>query len=283
MSPEPDPATRGAAEPSRGETAQVRALRQEAPLPQTDPIQALKIGPVEPPEPAVAESGGTRTPVEPIRPIPGSHNYAAAVYGSVLAATVVISAGDLRSPVTLAVLLVSSGMVFWIAHVYAASVASVHGGWHYGAIRTGMAEEWPVASAAIPPAIAALIAGSISSVSLSEGVWAGAHRGDCRTATLGLRGRQTLQAFRIGADHNGAAQRVHGLHHHRVETRRRALSAPHHQPGGGPAAGASSGLRAADDTIPAIATSTRTISSAFNSPTCSPTKPTNGGPTRNAR
>jgi hypothetical protein len=99
-------------------------------------------------------------------------NYAAAVYGSVLAATVVISAGDLRQPLTLAVLLTTSGLVFWIAHVYAATVASVHGGWHYGAIRTGMAHEWPVAFAAIPPAVAALIAGLIPSVTLSEGVWA---------------------------------------------------------------------------------------------------------------
>ena len=56
-------------------------------------------------------------------------------------------------------LLIASGLVFWIAHVYAATVASVHGGWHFGAIRTGMAHEWPVAFAAIPPAIAALVAG----------------------------------------------------------------------------------------------------------------------------
>jgi len=94
------------------------------------------------------------------------------VYGSVLAASVVISAGDLRQPLTLATLLITSGLVFWIAHVYAATVASVHGGWHVGAIRTGMTHEWPVAFAAIPPAVAALIAGWIPSVTLSEGVWA---------------------------------------------------------------------------------------------------------------
>ena len=115
---------------------------------------------------------GIPTPAQASRPTRHTQNYAAAVYGSVLAATVVISAGDLRQPVTLAALLITSGLVFWIAHVYAATVASVHGGWHYGAIRTGMAHEWPVAFAAIPPAAAALIAGLIPDVTLSDGVWA---------------------------------------------------------------------------------------------------------------
>jgi len=99
-------------------------------------------------------------------------NYTAAVYGSVLAASVVISAGDLRAPLVLAVLLISSGLVFWISHVYAATVASVHGGWHYGAISRGMAHEWPVAFAAVPPAIAALVSGLLPNFTVSDGVWA---------------------------------------------------------------------------------------------------------------
>jgi hypothetical protein len=89
----------------------------------------------------------------------------------VLAASVIISAGDVRAPLTLAVLLISSGLVFWIAHVYAATVASVHGGWHVGAIRTGMAHEWPVAFAAVPPALAALISGLLPAISVTDGVW----------------------------------------------------------------------------------------------------------------
>jgi hypothetical protein len=121
---------------------------------------------------SAAASMGITTPVQASRKPHRPQNYAAAVYGSVLASSVVISAGDLRQPVTLAALLVTSGLVFWIAHVYAATVASVHGGWHYGAIRTGMAHEWPVAFASIPPAAAALVAGLIPSVTLSEGVWA---------------------------------------------------------------------------------------------------------------
>jgi len=101
-----------------------------------------------------------------------SHDYTSAVYGSVLAATVVVSAGDLRSPAALSSLLVVSGIVFWLAHVYAATVAGRHGGWHMGSIRTSMRHEWPVAFAAIPPAIAAAICGWIPAVSVADGVWA---------------------------------------------------------------------------------------------------------------
>ncbi len=104
-----------------------------------------------------------------VRPRP---NYAAAVYGSVLAASVVVSSGDLRAPGVLAILLVISGLVFWIAHVYAATVAGVHGGWHRGAIATGMRHEWPVAFASIPPAIAALVCGALPNVSVNDGAWA---------------------------------------------------------------------------------------------------------------
>ena len=93
------------------------------------------------------------------------------MYGSVLAATVIVSSGDSRGPLTLAVLLMISGVIFWLAHVYAATVASVHGGWHTAAIRTGMRHEWPVAAAAIPPAVAALICGWIPNISPSDGTW----------------------------------------------------------------------------------------------------------------
>ncbi len=99
-------------------------------------------------------------------------NYSAAVYGSVLAASVVVSSGDLRAPSVLAILLVISGLVFWIAHVYAATVAGVHGGWHRGAIVSGMRHEWPVAFASIPPAIAALVCGALPNVSVNDGAWA---------------------------------------------------------------------------------------------------------------
>ena len=106
-----------------------------------------------------------------VGPSPRPHNYTAAVYGSVLAATVIVSSGDSRGPFTLAVLLMISGVVFWLAHVYAATVASVHGGWHTAALRTGLRQEWPVAAAAVPPAVAALTCGWIPNVSPADGVW----------------------------------------------------------------------------------------------------------------
>jgi hypothetical protein len=103
---------------------------------------------------------------------PRGRDYTSAVYGSVLAATVVVSAGDLRSPVALSTLLFASGVVFWIAHVYAATVSGRHGGWHIGSIRAGMKHEWPVAFAAVPPAIAAAVSGLLPNVSVTDGVWA---------------------------------------------------------------------------------------------------------------
>ncbi len=101
----------------------------------------------------------------------GGRDYTSAVYGSVLAATVVVSAGDLRSPAALTVLLLVSGVVFWTAHVYAATVAGRHGGWHAGSIRAGLRHEWPVAFAAVPPAIAAAVCGLIPDISANDGGW----------------------------------------------------------------------------------------------------------------
>jgi hypothetical protein len=103
---------------------------------------------------------------------PYQRDYSSAVYGSVLAATVVVSAGDLRAPGVLALLLIVTGVVFWFAHVYAATVAGVHGGWQAGAIRAGLRHEWPVAFAAVPPAIAAIVLGFLPNISVRDGVWA---------------------------------------------------------------------------------------------------------------
>ncbi len=105
-------------------------------------------------------------------PMRRERDYSSAVYGSVLAATVVVSSGDLRAPGVLALLLIVSGVVFWLAHVYAATVAGVHGGWQVGALRAGLRHEWPVAFAAVPPAIAAVVCGSVPNISVTDGVWA---------------------------------------------------------------------------------------------------------------
>ena len=98
-------------------------------------------------------------------------DYTSAVYGSILAATVVASAGDLRSPAALALLLIVSGLVFWLAHIYAATVAGKHGGWHLDSILASLRHEWPVALASLPPAAAALVAVFLPRLTPTDGAW----------------------------------------------------------------------------------------------------------------
>ena len=98
-------------------------------------------------------------------------DYTSAVYGSILAATVVVSAGDLRSPAALALLLVVSGLVFWLAHIYSATVAGRHGGWRLDAIRASLRHEWPVALASLPPAAAAAVASLMPALTPTDGAW----------------------------------------------------------------------------------------------------------------
>ena len=58
-------------------------------------------------------------------------DYSGAIYGSVLAASVVAGTSpgeDFASPAELAVLLIATGLVFWLAHVYAELFGgSIHG------------------------------------------------------------------------------------------------------------------------------------------------------------
>ncbi|WP_225889141.1 hypothetical protein [Streptomyces resistomycificus] len=88
-------------------------------------------------------------------------DYTGGVYGSMLAASVVIGAGTLGSfPRTeLVLLLLLTGMVFWIAHVHAQlfgarlaqQVMDRQTVWHV------CRDEWPIFKAAVPPAAAVAI------------------------------------------------------------------------------------------------------------------------------
>ncbi|MEV4195430.1 hypothetical protein [Streptomyces toxytricini] len=85
-------------------------------------------------------------------------DYSGAVYGSLLAASVVVGAGA-GGPfprVHLIVLLLSTAVVFWAAHVYAglfgASLANEPLTWHE--FRTVCRDERPLIEAALPPAAA---------------------------------------------------------------------------------------------------------------------------------
>ena len=89
-------------------------------------------------------------------------DYSGAIYGSVLAASVVAGTSpgeDFASPAELAILLIATGLVFWLAHVYAELFGgSIHGP-HRMAwvnVRHIAAAEWPIAAAGVPPTLAAL-------------------------------------------------------------------------------------------------------------------------------
>jgi hypothetical protein len=92
---------------------------------------------------------------------------AGAVYGSLLAASVIVGQAPLKEavpPGQLAVILLATGGVFWLVHVYARSVR------HYvadgrvtrEALAETMREESPIIVAAIPPALTALVAGALA-------------------------------------------------------------------------------------------------------------------------
>ena len=132
---------------------------------------------------------------------------------------------------------------------------SVHGGWHYGAIRRGMAHEWPVAFAAVPPATAALIAGLLPNVTVSDGVWAAlivaiaeqqlwgyAAVRHAKLSGPALTRTMLLNVF-DGLDHRGP-EVVHSPGTDRRHWARVAQTSA-----------STSGLRAAGDTMPATATS----------------------------
>jgi hypothetical protein len=129
-------------------------------------------------------------------------NYSGAIYGSLLAASVVVGAAagrhyDLR-PWQLATLLVTTGLVFWLAHAYARLVGDrIH---HAVLNRQEIAkvgrQEWPLLQAAFPPAAAAVLFGLLGA-SNDAAAWAA-----LIVATAGQVGWATIASVRSGA--NGA-------------------------------------------------------------------------------
>ncbi|MFJ4468301.1 hypothetical protein ACIP2X_12590 [Streptomyces sp. NPDC089424] len=85
-------------------------------------------------------------------------DYTGGVYGSMLAASVVVGAGTLGSfpLVELALLLLLTGAVFWIAHVYAQLFGARLAQQPLDRRVLGHVcrDEWPILKAAVPPAAA---------------------------------------------------------------------------------------------------------------------------------
>jgi hypothetical protein len=87
-------------------------------------------------------------------------DYSGAVYGSLLAASVVVGAGSLGSypRLQLVLLLLFTGVVFWAAHVFSRLFgARIVNRLSWEAVRRACAEERPIIDAAIPPAGAVAI------------------------------------------------------------------------------------------------------------------------------
>ncbi|MFJ9648337.1 hypothetical protein ACWEPM_26090 [Streptomyces sp. NPDC004244] len=92
---------------------------------------------------------------------PGRTDYAGAVYGSLLAASVVAAAGSVGDfpRLHLVVLLLVTGVVFWAAHVYAhlAGERVIGGPVDRREVRRVARREWSIVEAAVLPAVAAAI------------------------------------------------------------------------------------------------------------------------------
>lgn len=86
--------------------------------------------------------------------------YASAVYGSMLAASVIVGSTAEGAPPAageLVVLLICTGVVFWISHAYARVVSAGYPAKRltWADLRTVARREWPLAQASFPPAVAA--------------------------------------------------------------------------------------------------------------------------------
>ncbi|WJV50634.1 hypothetical protein [Streptomyces flavofungini] len=124
---------------------------------------------------------------------------AGAVYGSLLAASVVATAGSVGDypRLRLVLLLGVTGLVFWAAHVYAHLVgeraAGRGGGWR--AVRLAAVREWPIVQAAALPA-AAVGVGALLGLDERATGW----------AALGTAVAQQVGWATVGAARAGAAR-----------------------------------------------------------------------------
>lgn len=87
--------------------------------------------------------------------------FSGAVYGSLLAASVVAGSAVDGTPISagsLVVVLLCTGVVFWLAHVYAMVVSHGTQTLTWRRLRTAGRQDWPVAQASFPPAVAAAFA-----------------------------------------------------------------------------------------------------------------------------
>ncbi|MER6347228.1 hypothetical protein ACWC10_34625 [Streptomyces sp. NPDC001595] len=101
-------------------------------------------------------------------------DYTGGVYGSMLAASVVIGAGTLgdfpRAEVVLLLLL--TGLVFWVAHVHAQLFGArlAQHGLDRRTVLHVCRDEWPIVKAAVPPAVAVAVS-PLLGLDVSGALW----------------------------------------------------------------------------------------------------------------
>ncbi|MFF5188492.1 hypothetical protein ACFY30_32830 [Streptomyces sp. NPDC000345] len=137
------------------------------------------------------------TAPEPAAGRRGRAEYTGGVYGSMLAASVVVGAGTFGSfpRVELVLLLLLTGVVFWIAHVHAhlfgARLAQRPP--DRAVVREVCREEWPIVEAAVPPALAVAVS-PLLGLDTQGALWLA-----LAVAVAGQVGWSTAAARRVGA------------------------------------------------------------------------------------
>ncbi|WP_246113402.1 hypothetical protein [Streptomyces montanus] len=124
-------------------------------------------------------------------------DYAGAVYGSLLAASVLATATTLGDypRLELVLVLLVTGLVFWATHVYArlAGERPVGRPWRRGEIRRVALHEWPIVQAAALPA-AVVAVSPLLGLDLNATEW----------LALGVAVAQQVFWASLGAVHSGA-------------------------------------------------------------------------------
>ncbi|MEV4437412.1 hypothetical protein AB0K09_00095 [Streptomyces sp. NPDC049577] len=141
-------------------------------------------------------------------------DYTSAVYGSLLAASVVAGAGAVAAPSRpeLVVLLLSTGLVFWAAHVFARLFGEriLHVPLSRAEIFRVCRGEWPIVKAAVPPS-AAVVVSPLLGLGYEGTLWLA-----LAVSVAGQVGWATTAALRAGASFRlvlaaGAVNLVLGL------------------------------------------------------------------------
>ncbi|WP_329407715.1 hypothetical protein OG802_05460 [Streptomyces sp. NBC_00704] len=124
-------------------------------------------------------------------------DYTGGVYGSMLAASVVVGAGTLGSVprLELVLLLLLTGLVFWIGHVHAHLFGArlVQRRLDRRIVVQVCREEWPIVKAAVPPALAVAVS-PLLGLDLTGTLWFA-----LAVAVAGQVGWSTAAARRAGA------------------------------------------------------------------------------------